>query len=82
MHIAAVPGVDAAVLGNPDDKVQVILEHRPDVLCLGYDQQAFTEQLAEQLAKRGLHVEVVRASPFQPEKFKTSKIRTKGSNSP
>lgn len=82
MRIAEIPEVDTALLGNLDDKLQVILEHKPNVLCLGYDQQAFTEQLAEQLAARDLHVEIVRAAPFKPEKFKTSKIRTKGSNSP
>jgi len=68
---------DKAILGNPGDKYTVIQKERPDVLCLGYDQEAFTEGLEEELKKRGLKVEVVRLRPYRPEMYKSSIIKEK-----
>ncbi|MEK7115819.1 MAG: adenylyltransferase/cytidyltransferase family protein, partial [Patescibacteria group bacterium] len=48
------PLVDDARLGYPGDKYKIIEEVNPDVLCLGYDQEAFTENLDAELARRGL----------------------------
>src|SRR3989338_8106161 len=64
IHIAAVPMVDVAVLGNPGDKLAVVHEYHPDVLCLGYDQVAFTDKLAEQLAVHGLTPKIIRLSEY------------------
>ncbi|MCK5490568.1 MAG: adenylyltransferase/cytidyltransferase family protein, partial [Candidatus Pacebacteria bacterium] len=36
---------DKVILGNLDDKYKVIQEYKPDVICLGYDQGTFTENL-------------------------------------
>ena len=44
----------------------------PDVLSLGYDQTAFTENLAEKLKKKGLEVRISRIKAFHPEKYKSS----------
>lgn len=73
--IAAVPEVDKAVLGNIDDKFAIIRTHRPDVLCLGYDQRAFTEQLQERLLAEGFTTTIIRLPPFHPERYKSSKLR-------
>jgi len=74
--LKAVPGVDDAVLGNTGDKYKVVLEHKPDVICLGYDQVAFTDKLEQFLKERGIEAKIVRLKPFRPEKFKSSLLTT------
>ncbi|RMF05615.1 FAD synthase [Candidatus Woesearchaeota archaeon] len=71
------PLVDIAVLGNPGDKYRVIEEFMPDVICLGYDQQAFTDRLQEELKRRSINAEVVRLKPFMPHKYKSSILNGK-----
>lgn len=67
--------VNRAVLGNPDDKYAVIEKLKPDIICLGYDQHTFIDQLPEELESRGLSPKIVRLEAFKPEQFKSSKIK-------
>jgi FAD synthetase len=69
------PLVDDARLGYPGDKYRIIEEVNPDIICLGYDQEAFTENLDAELARRGLSANIVRAEPFFPDQFKSSLLR-------
>lgn len=69
------PMVDEARLGYPDDKYRVLEEVQPDVICLGYDQEAFTENLDAELARRGLSASIHRCQPFYPESYKSSLLR-------
>lgn len=73
--VEAHPLVSEAYIGLPGDKYKIVEEVKPDVIVLGYDQQAFTEDLEEVLQSRGLACKVVRAEPFQPDIYKTSKLR-------
>ena len=68
--------VDKAVLGNPGDKYAVIEEHQPDIICLGYDQQAFTDTLQEELVKRNLSAKIIRLQAYKPALYKSTKIKT------
>lgn len=77
-RVEAHPLVARAVLGSHDDKYRVLEDHRPDVVVLGYDQQAFTAVLADELARRGLSARIVRAEPFQPDRYHTSLLRQEG----
>lgn len=61
-----------AVLGSSGDKYAILSEARPDVIALGYDQQAFTDRLAEECAARGLKPEIVRIAAFRPDAYKSS----------
>lgn len=61
-----------AVLGNAGDKYAVIEAWEPDVICLGYDQSAFVDQLQQELVERCLSTVVVRLPAHQPETFKSS----------
>ncbi len=61
-----------AMLGSESDKYAVLSEVEPDVICLGYDQAAFTEKLAEVCHARGVHAEIVRLPAFHPELYKSS----------
>lgn len=67
--------VDDAVLGYEDDKYRVIEEHQPDILCLGYDQESFTDTLDIELTRRGLAAQIVRCEPYFPDTFKSSLLR-------
>jgi len=69
--------VDEAVLGNVDDHFKVILEKKPQVICLGYDHQISEKELEKKLEERGLIVKVKRMKPFKVEKFKSSIIKRK-----
>lgn len=64
-------GYDAH-LGSIGDKYAAIVEERPDVICLGYDQQAFTESLQSILDANGLKTKIVRLPSHHPDKYKSS----------
>ncbi len=69
------PLVDDARLGYSGDKYKIIEEINPDILCLGYDQEAFTENLDAELARRGLSASIMRCEPFFPDMYKSSLLR-------
>lgn len=74
--VKQVPGVDRAILGRTDDVYRVIAEEQPDIICLGYDQTHFVDRLAAKLKEFKLATKIIRMLPFEPEKYKTSKIRS------
>ena len=78
-QVASHPAVTHARLGNQDDKYRVVEDEKPDILLLGYDQQAFTDALKETLASRGMNVHVMRAKPYKPEIYKSSLLRASSS---
>ncbi|MBA3047508.1 adenylyltransferase/cytidyltransferase family protein [Patescibacteria group bacterium] len=66
---------DKTILGNIQDKYKIIEKYKPDVICLGYDQQVFTESLEEKLQEYNLlATKIVRLNPHCPEKYKSSKF--------
>lgn len=67
--------VDEAVLGNVDDHLKIVLEKKPAVLCLGYDQKVSEKWLKEKLAERNFHPTIVRINPYHPERHKSGKIK-------
>lgn len=69
------PNVDDARLGYLDDKYRIIDEVRPDIICLGHDQEAFTERLEAELARRGIAATVVRCLPYEPDIRSSSLLR-------
>lgn len=67
--------VDKAVLGYEDDVYRIVAEERPDIICLGYDQTHFTDKLQPKLTEFKLSTKIVRLEPYEPERYKSSKIR-------
>ncbi len=68
--------VDLAVVGDGSDPYKVIVEHRPDIICLGYDQHnCFEEKLANKLKEYKLNVLLVRLNPYQADTYKSSLLR-------
>ncbi len=67
--------VDKAVLGAIDDHIPHIVEERPQIIGLGYDQREYIRGLKTALAEQGIVVRLVRLEAHQPEKYKSSKIK-------
>ncbi|MFX1512439.1 MAG: adenylyltransferase/cytidyltransferase family protein [Promethearchaeota archaeon] len=72
--IQSLKSVDIAVLGHLDNFVTVIEEFRPDIVALGYDQERFGVQLAQQLTERKLNQIEVQRLTIQVSNIKSSKI--------
>jgi FAD synthetase len=58
--VASLKVVDNAVLGSDSDIFEPIMQIRPDIIALGYDQGFDITQLQEQLHERGFDCKVVR----------------------
>lgn len=72
--------VDEAVLGDLNDKLKVVKEKKPDVLCLGYDQKIDENKLNEGLAKLNLFPKIKRMKAYQEKKYKSGLIKKKVAN--
>src|SRR4030043_684882 len=51
---------EKVILGNSGDKYQVIKKHRPDIICLGYDQKFFVRGLKRKLEDFKLKTKIIR----------------------
>jgi len=58
--VSALKPVDKAILGDESDMFKPIIELKPDVIVLGYDQHFDEKRLEEELRKRGLNTKVLR----------------------
>lgn len=68
---------DKVILGSLGDKYWVIKRHKPDIICLGYDQKFFVQGLKKKLKSFGLKTKVIRLKPYKPEVYKSSKLFNK-----
>ena len=69
--------VDKAVLGKEGDVYEIVLELRPDIIAIGYDQKHEPEKISADLKDRGLEVKVVRMTEFDHDLNGTRKIMQK-----
>jgi len=67
------PLVNEARLGQPGDHLAVIRKFKPDVICLGYDQQADVSKLHAKFP----NIKIVRLKPYKPKIYKSSIINNK-----
>ncbi len=74
-YIRELPYVDKAVLGYEEDKYEIIEEINPDIVVLGYDQDAFTKNLQEELKRRGCKAKVIRVGAYKADRYKSSKLK-------
>lgn len=74
--VQEVPEVTLAVLGDETSGTYgVIAAHRPDVICVGYDQHGLAEDVREKMAKGMIReISVVQLKSYQSEKFHTSHL--------
>lgn len=66
--------VDDVILGDLKDKLSIIEKTRPDLICLGYDQK-IPDDFEKQLKNRNVKAEVRRLNAYEPEKYKSSKMK-------
>lgn len=71
---------DKAVLGSLADKYRAVKKYRPDVICLGYDQIAFTDKLKNKINELKLNTKIVRLKSYHREKYKSSFINMNTKN--
>ncbi len=70
-----IKGIDRVILGRKNDPYKIIDQVRPDIVCLGYDQKIYVDNLAKAITDYGLTIRVVKLKPYQKDRFKSSKIR-------
>ena len=75
--VAAEELVDKAVLGDIRNYRNHIKKEQPDLIVLGYDQEAYTVDLSNELAKIGLTVPIVRLRPYRQATYKSSILKRK-----
>ncbi len=67
-----------AVLGNLTDKYKIIKKYRPNIICLGYDQETSIKKLKVKLFNFNLlNTKIVHLKAHYPEKYKSSKFKNK-----
>ena len=69
--------VDEVLLGDLEDYLKVILQKKPQTLCLGYDQTVNQKQLKLKLAQHNFYPKIVRLQAYQPKKNKSSLLKKK-----
>jgi len=71
--VSMASSVSYARLGNENASPYAsIKEVNPDVICLGYDQTDFTENLAEKIEEMGLKIPIIRLKAYKPEIYHSS----------
>ena len=68
--------VDEAIIGAETDFYGHIKDHKPDVICLGYDQWAKEDEVRSELDKVGLRSTVIkRLTAYEPQRAKSTIIK-------
>ena len=67
--------IDESALGYATELFRIIQERKPDVICLGYDQQVDEKVIAQKLASRGLFPVIKRITSYKTKKHKSSLLR-------
>jgi len=69
--------VDEAVLGYLSRPLKIVIEKKPDVICLGYDHHIKEKELLQALAPLGLKPVIKRMKPYHISKYKSSLLKAK-----
>ncbi len=71
--VAALRVVDRAILGKEEiDLLGILKEVKPDIICVGYDQDEIKAAVTRVIRKQGLPIWVVRIRRFGPVGFNSS----------
>ena len=70
---------DKTVLGSANNYLSHIIKEKPDIIALGYDQKAYTENLKKLLERKGLLVKIFRLKPHKAHIYKSSFLKDSGS---
>ena len=72
--VSSLKPVDVAVIGNDGDMFAILEELRPNIIVLGHDQDFDEDALVRELDKRGLKIEIRRASQCTDDLSGTRRI--------
>ena len=72
--VEALKPVDRAVLGSTTDIYQTVVDVRPDLIALGYNQVWNEREVEAECARRGVPVKVVRVGRLAHDELATSKL--------
>lgn len=64
---------DKVFLGDKKDYFKIIKKIKPDIICLGYDQKFFIEELKQKIGEWVLKIKIIKLKSFHPKKYKSSK---------
>jgi len=71
--VAALRVVDRAILGRQEiDLLGILEEVKPDIVCVGYDQDEIRTAVTRLIRKQGLPIRVIRIRRFGPIGFNSS----------
>lgn len=71
--VGAEPLADKAILGDEQlSTYTVLVRYKPDVVCLGYDQDELDEDLQRWITKQGKKIELHRAKSYQEDTLHNS----------
>ncbi len=57
-------------------RYDLIKKHQPDIICLGYDQEFFVDNLKRDLKQIGMgEIKIIKLKPYKPEIYKSSKLK-------
>ena len=71
--VAALRVVDRAILGREEiDLLGILIEVKPDIVCVGYDQDEIRAAVTRLVRREGLPVRVIRIRRFGPVGFNSS----------
>lgn len=74
-HVRDIKFVDKAILGYEVDPYEIIEEINPDIICLGYDQNSYSENLKEELTRRQMNPKIIRIGSYKEDQYKSSKLK-------
>jgi len=61
--------IDKAMLGQKRNPYKIIKRVKPNIICLGYDQIYFIDNLSEEIKRMKLKIKIVRLRPYKAEKY-------------
>lgn len=74
-NLLKIPSVNEVVFGDFVDRFKAIKEIKPDVICLGYDQTFFVEELEAFINENNLDMIIIRLNPYHPDRYKGERFR-------
>jgi FAD synthetase len=72
--VEALKPVDRAILGSATDIYTTVVEVRPDIIALGFDQRFDEHEIERECARRGVPLKVVRLGPLTHDELATRRI--------
>lgn len=69
--------IDKVVLGGVNNHIPHIKKEKPNIIALGYDQQAYVKNLKKDLENNGIFVKIIRLKPYKEKIYKNSLLRKK-----